>query len=465
MSRLSYQLCLVRGGGLRGRRPSRRGFNRRQTATIQPDSVSHSLDEPKDGTGEAQRRLGALTGLRFVAALGVVLNHYRVAFRWWDTALGVPAAATQPTTGWTRLLAGGALGVDCFFVLSGFILAYTYATPLGSLRGTRRAFWVARLARIYPVYLVGLALDALPFVRRSHHLGGLLAAVVSQPLLLQAWVPSLGTWNTWNPPGWSLSVEAFFYLLFPFILTGLTSLACRSRWALWAVSGLSWGLFAALPALLLPLVGAWHRPGLVWTLNQVLYYNPLVRLPEFTLGMALGLLSVSAREQRRRHPFSTTKGSAWDLALAALALAVGGLLLLPLPGQYPARTLVMPIFAAAIVLLAQGRGAIARLLSWRGCVWLGDVSYAVYILHVPLWAWLAWIAQAALHISPAAPVLLPIYLAGVLVAAGLSFRFVERPARTAIRARWAAWEARHEPTAGRAGHAEAAAPNAASVVR
>ncbi|HEX9412553.1 MAG TPA: hypothetical protein VF916_03540, partial [Ktedonobacterales bacterium] len=168
----------------------------------------------------------------------------------------------------------------------------------------------------------------------------------------------------------------------------------------------------------------------------------LVRLPEFTLGVALGLLHLRWQE----HPGSSlvrhlnTNTRAYDCAILACAMAIIGLLFLPLPAHYPVVALVMPVFATVIVLLAQGRGAIAALLATPTGVWLGEISYAIYILHAPLWAWLVWIGHAVLHLSPAAPLLLPVYLAAVLYAAGLCYQRLERPARAAIRARWGAWE-------------------------
>lgn len=156
--------------------------------------------QPEQRADEKQARLGSLTGLRFLAALAVVLDYYWTAFIWWDPATGVPGS-TPRFTGWMLILQGGGHGVDCFFVLSGFILAYTYVAPGGTLRASRASFWVARLARIYPVYLVGLALGGIPLLLfRSHHLASLLAAGGATPLLLKAWVPSLGTWNSWDPP-------------------------------------------------------------------------------------------------------------------------------------------------------------------------------------------------------------------------------------------------------------------------
>src|SRR4051794_18365339 len=97
--------------------------------------------------------LRALTGLRFVAALQVLLYH-----------VYAPGSASAP--GWVRALAGsGYVGVGLFFVLSGFVLAYNYLEPMEAGEVSPREFWAARLARIYPVYLLGLAAGMPVFVR------------------------------------------------------------------------------------------------------------------------------------------------------------------------------------------------------------------------------------------------------------------------------------------------------------
>lgn len=374
----------------------------------------------------------ALTGLRFIAALAVVADHYLLAFVWWNPRTGLPQGAPAQPDGLLGLIHGGGLGVDCFFVLSGFILAYVYVTPTGGLRGTRSGFWVARLARIYPIYLVGLALDAVPFLLRPHHFDSALASVLASPLLIQAWIPVLGTWNAWDPPGWSLSVEAFFYLLFPFLLVRIAGSSRRRLLVLALTSVLA---FALVPVLLMPL-GLW-RVSLWWWVDQIEYYSPLFRLPEFIFGMCLGIIHVrwhrwpSSALGLARHDY------AWDLALVCIALALAGALMLPWPAHYSPSVLAMPLFGAAILLLAQQRGAIARLLSTSIFFWLGEISYGIYILHAPLWSWLAWIAHAAFHVAPSDPALLPLYLVLVLATAGLTYHIIERPARAAIRAVWA----------------------------
>src|SRR3954469_3132944 len=175
--------------------------------------------------------LPALTSLRFLAALHVLLFHVQ--------AMG---AVFGPA--WFRNLSSiGYVGVSFFFVLSGFILVYTYA---GKQVNTGD-FWRARFARVYPAYAFALLISMpfflfavrhfneikLPFMAFEAAHVKLTAAL--EILLLQAWVPPAAL--SWNPVGWSLSVEAFFYLLFPLLLLPYTRL---SRKALFAVIIACW---------------------------------------------------------------------------------------------------------------------------------------------------------------------------------------------------------------------------------
>jgi peptidoglycan/LPS O-acetylase OafA/YrhL len=159
--------------------------------------------------GQERKTLDALTGARFLAAYWVLLYHFTVEFRF-DPLPGKPTTSHAVPTLLAPILLQGHLGVDFFFLLSGFILAYTYLGADGEPRGGKRAFWVARIARIYPVYLLGLIL-AIPDLLASipNILGWqfLTAATAIHLLLLHAWIP-VGT--AWNQPSWSLSVEACF---------------------------------------------------------------------------------------------------------------------------------------------------------------------------------------------------------------------------------------------------------------
>jgi peptidoglycan/LPS O-acetylase OafA/YrhL len=154
-------------------------------------------------------RLPAVTSFRFFAAFHVVIFHFQAM----KVYLG--------PVWFQKLSSIGYVGVSFFFVLSGFILVYTYAgrpLKLGQ-------FWRARFARIYPAYAFSLLLtgpfffyamlkfDIPFFVWPKAHAKLVVALVLG---LLQAWVPQAAL--AWNSVAWSLSVEAFFYLLFPFLL-------------------------------------------------------------------------------------------------------------------------------------------------------------------------------------------------------------------------------------------------------
>jgi peptidoglycan/LPS O-acetylase OafA/YrhL len=375
--------------------------------------------------------LGALTGARFLAALWVVLYHYFFAFQ------SPPRTATELIPGTSLMnplllvIWQGHLAVDFFFLLSGFILAYTYLAADGSARGGTRSFWVARIARIYPVYLLGLLLGMEPYLASGHRLLGVGTSAVASLLLLQAWLPStLG----WNQPAWSLSVEAFFYLLFPLLLP---LVAHVSRRGLWRVATVAWAVFAAI-ILLLYLLGL--RFATLWWWGDFVRYNPLVSLPEFTVGMALGLLFVRSGSAVSGLHLWSDRGLNRAIALVAALLLV--LLLIASATGYSTgdldsmAVLALPLLAALIALLAFGRGAISRALAHPRMLWLGEISYGVYIVHWPVWFLLSALAASALHLSANNPVVFVAYLALALTVAGVSFVCLERPARRFIRDRW-----------------------------
>ncbi len=107
----------------------------------------------------------------------------------------------------------GYIGVMFFFTLSGFVLAWAIRPGV-----SKRSFYQARFARIYPLYLATwLAAVAASFVLGDDKSW---IGIVLSLILLQAWVPVPEIYGAGNSPGWSLSVEAFFYALFPFLTAG-----------------------------------------------------------------------------------------------------------------------------------------------------------------------------------------------------------------------------------------------------
>ena len=153
----------------------------------------------------------ALTSLRFFAAFYVVVFH---------------GAGSYVSSAIARSFVGtGYIAVDLFFVLSGFVLAYKYCGEDGTLIGSRRAFWAARFARVYPVYVLSLAIGAPLYLQtlHQHHTVPSMAIKASRSLavvallLTQAWFFRLAT--AWNTPAWSFGGSGPSYLAFPVVLS------------------------------------------------------------------------------------------------------------------------------------------------------------------------------------------------------------------------------------------------------
>lgn len=353
-------------------------------------------------TTEARRSLPALTALRFFAALHVVLYH---ALR--PTLVD----AADPAR---RFLAAGPTAVTLFFVLSGFVLTWAHGPRAAGDRVVPRAFFRARFARLAPVYglalLLAVPIGALARARGivEDPLGPLSLVLVATGT--QAFIPAAAL--RWNPPAWSLSCELFFYALFPWLVHALHG-GGRAR-AL-VVGVLAWLVGLLLPALYLVLdPDGLGRPGILdeGTWLHAVKFHPLARLPDFVVGIVAGRVFA---EGVRLPPALGVVAAAG----AALVAATG---LVPEPVLHNGA--LAPVFALVIVALASTPGKGFAPLSL-----LGEASYALYLLHVPMFLW----AMAILRQRELAP--------GVAVTVGLLtipvsllvHRFVERPLRARLR--------------------------------
>jgi peptidoglycan/LPS O-acetylase OafA/YrhL len=356
---------------------------------------------------ERRRRLPELTSLRFFAALGVVIYHLQTL-----------EITTGP--GPYRKLAGiGYIGVNFFFVLSGFILVYTYAGRAIA----PRVFWRARFARIYPAYAFSLLFSAPLFFGGLRTIP-LFVWAAKHPKLdcflvlasLQAWYPLSAL--TWNPVAWSLSVEAFFYVLFPALLL---LIAKRSGKHLAFLVLACW-----LVSLATALSYVWLKPdGLPWATESddmvfwlsALKFNPLVRLPEFLAGMAGGLLFVNRKQQNIRPAFLILP------AFVAIFTVLWFQSALPYPVIH--NGLLAPAFVALIYgfALQPSRTAVLR---QRVPVLCGQASYSLYLLHGVV-IFLFFFGARGFHMP--LPLALVVYFLLTFVLAFAAYRFVEEPVR------------------------------------
>lgn len=332
-----------------------------------------------------RRQLPSLTGARFVAALAVVVYHL---WRW--DAWAVPGVVEH-------VVGGLSVAVSFFFVLSGFVLAWSGLRDDGSLWLPATAFWRGRLRRLAPTFWLATVValpTALALLHRSGLEGtGLVRAVVLDAALslsfLQAFVP--GHELAINPPAWSLSAEMFFSLLFPLLAPPLFRLRAGSAVValvgLWLLSWLPGLLYLVLDPDGLSTAGIAvdHRAHAV--VLDVLRYHPLLRLPEFLAGIVAARLFLDGR----RVPTSS--------AVVAVVVVIA-VLALGLPAPLVHNGLLVPAFIVLVLALASMSPTMSptMALSTSSRWWqrLGDSSYALYLLHVPLLYWIAGMSMRRL---------------------------------------------------------------------
>ncbi len=299
---------------------------------------------------QAGQEIRALTGLRGIAAIYVMVFHY---------VLGLPFS--DPAT---TFVAHGYLGVDLFFVLSGFVMALNYGPPFETGWSARAyvRFLGRRIARIYPLYFAatvcGCVLVSLGYLGSSH--SSILATLVLNLLMVQSW----GLGASFDAAAWSISAEWAAYLLFPAILV-----PCLFRRPLWA--WLSAAFCVAVIAILCVLPQSWgHKPteATLIDLHVSRFALPVLRcLSEFTLGLLAFRLSAT----------SSSLVLAQDRWVAS-ALCLVIILLMTIPKSDLAVVLLFPVL---VISLTSNRHLPGRILSSPGAELIDRLSYSIYLTH------------------------------------------------------------------------------------
>lgn len=356
-----------------------------------------------------------LTSLRFFAAFWVVLFHY------WP-ALDVSVSP--------MLIQKGYLGVELFFILSGFILCHVYRTSVEEGRFRYGPFLWNRLARVYPLHLatligmiaLGVGATAAGFAIDKNMLSW--ESLPANLLLVQAW--GLAPTAAFNHPSWSISAEWFAYLTFPVFAWGALALKDRPLLAVGLAVVFLVGLYAAFQALAgFPLTQATFQWG------------ALRIVPCFALGCALHALWRARPSQNR---LAALVGIAFALVSVLVTAALGA----------PDALIVISL-GALIFFLARSAQAGSQLLSQQPLVYLGEISYSSYMICVP---WKIVFVNAASKILQLNDESLPLWLwlvffGSVIPLSALSYHLIEKPARERMKLWAEAWETRR-PSAARA---------------
>lgn len=346
-------------------------------------------------------RIDSLTSLRFFAATWVLALHVSNNY----AVFGLNGST---------FLENGDYGVDLFFILSGFILSHVYMGQVQSGNFHYTSFLLARISRIWPVHafitvLYVITLLAINLIGHGDHMIPI-GFILANLLLVHSWgfygLPDL------NGPSWSVSAEFMAYVLFPVFI----AMYLKLRQHPFVFAGWAWGLLGG--ASLLAQAMGWGDLSDLWFRTAALRI-----LPEFLLGCA-----VFACAQKVTLPYAAARTWAYSCTLAIAVLSI----------FQEWDWLVTGLFGALIFLLAQcakhhQRGAMSH--PWL--LYLGEASYSLYMVHDYV---LGNLHDARLRTGQiASGGLLPFdafaiaAIACVFLAMAISYRWLELPARAALR--------------------------------
>ena len=292
--------------------------------------------------------------MRFVAALMVFLYHASYEHFFQDQHLGKSFADAFSTTAY--------IGVSFFFILSGFVLTWSARSEDTPGRFLRRRF-----TKIFPNHIVTWAATLLIFAWVGQQIAG--APTVLNLLLVHTWVPKLEYFGSVNPVSWSLACEVLFYLSFPVLLRLVKKIRPER---LWLTAVLVVATIFVVPLFAKVMSDQPIMPGTTTPVQEFwfVYGLPPVRGLEFLLGMVMARLLTTGRR---------------------MPLSLGPALLLVVVGYFVAQnvSLLYSLVAATVIPLAlvipaaasadlRGRASFLRL---RPMVWLGEISYAFYLVH------------------------------------------------------------------------------------
>ncbi|SRR5579871_61874 len=303
-----------------------------------------------------KRKLQSLTPLRGIAAVWVICFHYAVVYF---------AFSPEP---FSSVFSKGYLAVDMFFMLSGFVLSHVYWRTFGAYAADRAGdYWTfigARVARLYPLHIFNLCqflIATLAFgIYHYYSVGKFNSIPIHGARSLTALVANLAMLQgleagklSWNYPAWSISIEFLAYFLFPLVLPWIARADGRRKALMGGLSLSFLGLFAYLAN------GDFNQWDGPITLMRC--------LPEFILG---ALLYAGFQESLWPDWFKK------DHAVAAIFCGELALLHFGLPDL-----IVVAGFPAVILSAVMNSGRIAPLLNVAPLVWLGDISYSLYLAH------------------------------------------------------------------------------------
>ena len=347
-------------------------------------------------------RVEQLTFTRFIAAISIVIFHY---------AKDIPPFNFDVIS---FLFDQANLGVSYFFILSGFVMIIAYGQKKNI---SFLSYMQKRFARIYPVTFLAAFLllclkitEIFVFPEKSDLRVTDFFLGIS---LQQAWIPTKAM--SFNTPAWSITVEWFFYLCFPFLLNRFYK---RPNLKMLTTVVLIIWFFSQY--ILHYLLDSSYYTGFPSASHSFIHYFPLLHLNEFLIGNLAGLVFIKYLNGRKK---------ANDLAII-VTLFVAAVILKYNTTLSFHNGLLMIVFVPLILLISSNNGLFSKLSNLKFLVFLGELSFGIYILQKPIFMAIKGVFTAFNWHQP----ILQFYISliGLLLVAALSYHYFESPLRRKI---------------------------------
>ena len=268
---------------------------------------------------------------------------------------------------------GGECGVSFFFILSGFVLSFAYSERISKGIFSTKPFLLRQWTKIYPLHIITFIIMFALDLRLGKYCD--ITAVIANILLLQSWVPADSFYFVANSPSWFLCDILFFYAVF----SSLNKLILRTdNKKIISISIIVFLLYICLMVVL---------PSHL--VNPILYANPLTRLLDFIIGIILYKLYISDKGIALKDIINSKSSITVSLIELSLILLVVITAFVYPHLQPRVRTvsifwLSMPIFILFFAMSDKSNGIISKLLQGKTILWLGNISFCIYIIHAPV---------------------------------------------------------------------------------